>query len=193
MPKVVDAAIQRDEIREAARQVFATRGVRGTGLAHVARAAGMGRSSIYHYYADKDALLADLVDDMLDQERELFRACLRGDGSPIERIEALAHACAAIFPQWAASGRLFMDLRLEDAREMRGFFRTIRGDLASVIAEGQRDGSIAPEPDARVQASIVIGAIDGLLLQYFIDEHALPGPRALARDLVRVMHRMLAQ
>ncbi|HIE60581.1 MAG TPA: TetR family transcriptional regulator, partial [Microbacterium sp.] len=42
MPKIVDAEVQRDEIRDAARRVFAERGVRGTGLAPVAAAAGMG-------------------------------------------------------------------------------------------------------------------------------------------------------
>jgi len=192
LPKVVDPTTQREEIRGAARRVFAQRGVRGTGLAHVAEAAGMGRSSLYHYYPDKDALLADMVDEMLEQERRLFQLCLSAEGRPIARLANLARACAALFPEWAAFGRLFMDLRIEDAREMGGFFRAIRGDLARVIAEGQADGSMATTPSAEVLASVVIGAIDGLLLQYFIDEHALPSPDSLARDLVEVMNRMVA-
>ncbi|MDP6980818.1 MAG: TetR/AcrR family transcriptional regulator [Myxococcota bacterium] len=192
MPKVVDPANQRDEIRDAARRVFAERGVRGTGLAHVAKAAGMGRSSLYHYYPDKDSLLADMVSEMLEQEEQVFRACLSEAGTPIARIEQLARACAALFPEWASFGRVFMDLRLQDAREMGGFFQAIRSGLASVIAEGQRDGSIAGEPAAEVQASILMAAIDGLLLQYFIDEEALPDPESLAHDLVVVTKRMLA-
>ncbi len=191
MPKVVDAASQREEIRSAARAVFAECGVRGTGLAHVARAAGMGRSSLYHYYPDKDSLLADMVSEMLDQEAELFRACLSGEGAPLERIERLARECAVWFPAWASFGRVFMDLRLEDAQEMGGFFRAVRHELSQTIAEGQREGSIAAKPDARVQASVLIGAIDGLLLQYFIDEGALPEPHQLAADLVVVTRRML--
>ena len=192
MPKLVDAANQREQIRDAAREVFAARGVRGTGLSHVARAAGMGRSSLYHYYPDKDALLADMVGEMLQQEQRLFRACLEAEGSALSRLEGLARACAALFPEWAAFGRVFMDLRLEDAREMGGFFRSVRRDLAGVISEGQADGSLAPTPDAHVQASILIGAIDGLLLQYFVDEAALPDPEALARDLVVVTRRMVS-
>ena len=193
MPKLVDSAIQREEIRAAARQVFAARGVRGTGLTHVAQAVGMGRSSLYHYYADKEALLADMVSDMLAQERQLFRACLAAEGAPLARLERLAGAAAALFPGWAEFGRVFMDLRLEDAREMGGFFRAVRADLAAVIAEGQADGSIALAPAAEVQASILIGAIDGLLLQYFIDEASLPTPEQLARDLVTVTRRMVAR
>lgn len=192
MPKVVDANSQRDEIRAAARRVFALRGVRGTGLAHVAEAAGMGRSSLYHYYPDKSALLADMVHEMLEQERRLFRSCLNADGSPLERLEGLARACAALFPEWAAFGRVIIDLRLEDAKGLRKFFRVIRHDMAAVIAEGQADSSIAGSPDAAVLSSILIGAIDGLLLQYFIDPRALPSPDILAQALVDVTNRMVS-
>jgi AcrR family transcriptional regulator len=192
VPKVVDAQIQRDEIREAARRVFAQRGVRGTGLTHVAAAAGMGRSSLYHYYPDKDALLADMVREMLDQERAMFRACLRAPGDALNRLEQLARACAVLFPEWAAFGRVILDLRLEDARSLRGFFRALRRDTAAVIEEGQRDGTIATDGDPSLLASILIGAIDGLLLQYFVDSGALPSPDELADSLVDVTHRILA-
>lgn len=50
-------------------------GVRDTGVAHVAMSAGMGRSSLYHYCADKNpdqnALLSDMVGKMLEQERKV--------------------------------------------------------------------------------------------------------------------------
>jgi len=192
MPKVVDATSLREEIRAAARQVFAERGVRGTGLAHVAEAAGMGRSSLYHYYPDKNALLADMVDEMLDGEQELFHLCLHADGTPIERLAGLARACALLFPEWAALGRGLMDLRLEDAKGMRGFFRAIRREMAAVIAEGQADGSIAASPSAELQSSILIGALDGLLLQYFVDARAFPSTDDLAEALVEVTHRMVS-
>jgi len=191
MPKIVDPIRQRQDIRAAALHVFARRGVRGTGLAHVAEAAGMGRSSLYHYYPDKDSLLADMVDELLEDERELFRACLRGEGSPADRLERLARACAALFPEWAVFGRSLMDLRLEDVKRLRGFFREIRRELAAVIAQGQVDGSMTNEQDAEVMASILIGAIDGLLLQYFVDARALPSPAALAQALVDVTHRVV--
>jgi AcrR family transcriptional regulator len=190
MPKIVDAEIQRNEIRDAARRVFAERGVRGTGLTHVADAVGMGRSSLYHYYPDKDSLLADLVRDMLAQERALFRACLR-DGTPLERLERLARACGALFPEWAAFGRLILDLRLEDTKPLKLYFRGLRRDLAAVIAEGQRDGSFSKELGADVCASMLIGAIDGLLLQYFVDTRAFPKPAEVAEALCTTTRRIV--
>jgi AcrR family transcriptional regulator len=193
MPKIVDAAIQRGEIRAAARQVFARHGVRGAGLGRVAELAGMGRSSLYHYYPDKRALLSDMVSEMLLQERDLFRACLRSEGSAMQRIEMLARSCAALFPEWAVFGRVLMDLRLEDVKGMQSFFRAIRSDLSAVVEAGQADGSMAASPSAEVQSSALIGAIDGLLLQYYIDPAALPAPDELAGALVELTRRMVAR
>ena len=98
MPKLVDARVQRAEIRDAARRVFSRRGVAGTGLAHVAAAAGMGRSSLYHYYPDKASLLRDLVRDLLREEEAIFLDALRGAGAPLERIERLVERQAQIGP-----------------------------------------------------------------------------------------------
>jgi AcrR family transcriptional regulator len=192
VPKIVDADQQRSKIREAARRVFAERGVRGTGLAHVADAAQMGRSSLYHYYPDKPALLADLVRDVLDAERALFERCLGGSGTPLARLERLAEACGGLFPEWAAFGRLFLDLRLADAQGLRGTLRELRRALAAVIAEGQRDGSLRAAPDAEITASLLMGAIDGLLLQYFIEPSAFPEPRRLGDALRETTRRIVA-
>lgn len=192
MPKVVDAEEQRAKIREAARRVFAEHGVRGTGLAHVADAAGMGRSSLYHYYPDKPALLTDLVRDVLAAERALFERCLGRAGTPLARLEGLAEACAGLFPEWAAFGRLFLDLRLADAHGLRGTLRELRRALAAVIAEGQRDGSLRAEPAPEIAASLLMGAIDGLLLQYFIEPGAFPEPERLADALRETTRRIVA-
>jgi AcrR family transcriptional regulator len=192
MPKLVNATDQRHAIRQAARRVFARRGVRGTGLTHVAEAAGMGRSSLYHYYPDKESLLSDMLREMLAAERQLFRVCLRSEARPIERLERLARACATLFPEWAAFGRLILDLRLEETSQLRGYFRDLRREVAGVIADGQADGSITRHREADVLASVLIGAIDGLLLQYFIDPKALPEAEVLAETLADLTQRMVA-
>ena len=190
MPKVVDATEQRHEIRSAARAVFAQRGVRGTGLAHVARAAGMGRSSLYHYYQDKDALLSDLVRETLADERALFRACLRAPGDVIERVLKLVDANVALFDDWAAIGRMTVELRLDDAKRFRRFFREVRAEFAEALREGQTRGEVAIDVHPEIAAATLIAAIDGLLFQHFLDPSALP-PDALRSELRRIAERIL--
>jgi AcrR family transcriptional regulator len=192
MPKIVDAALQRRQICEAARQVFARRGVVGTGLTHVAKAAGMGRSSLYHYYPDKPTLLRDLARQLLDDELAVFVAVLRGDGAPGERVERLARGMVTLFDEYAASFRMVFDLRLRDAGRFKIFFRKIRKELAAVIAEGQAQGEFDAALDPALAASTLIGAIDGLLFQHFADGRAFPQLDALGDELVRISRKGLA-
>ena len=173
MPKQVDAGAQRSEIRKAARRVFGRSGVQGTGLTHVALEAGMGRSSLYHYYPDKDALLADLLTETLESERALFRTCLRGDGSTLERLHRLLDASVALLDDWAAVGRMLLDLRLRDATRFGRYFAEIRQELARALEDGQARGEVDPTLDPTAAAATLIGAIDGLLLQHFLDPQAL--------------------
>jgi AcrR family transcriptional regulator len=183
MPKLVDAREQRREIREAARRVFARRGVTGTGLVHVAEAVGMGRSSLYHYYPDKASLVRDLARDLLRDEEALFAEALGAPGSPLDRIDRLAASMAHVFEAWDAIGRVMLDLRLLDARQFRRFFRTARRDLGALIAEGQTAGEIDAALAPELAAAAIIGAIDGLLLQKLVDAGAFPQPEALSRTL----------
>lgn len=192
MPKLVDAASQRRAIRRAARLVFARRGLRGTGLAHVAEAAGMGRSSLYHYYPDKDALVRDLLRDVLAEEEALFADVASGGGAPLERIEGLARRMVALFEPWADVARLVIDLRAHQRARFRPFFRRIRAHLAGAISEGQRRGEIDRGLDPLLAAATVIGAVDGLLLQYFVEPGVFADGEALAAELSRSVRKALA-
>ena len=191
MPKVVDAAVQRQQIRRAAQRVFARRGAAATGLVHVAEAAGMGRSSLYHYYPDRDALVRDLVRDLLAAEESLFTDAARGSGSPRQRIETLVVRLTGLFEEWTTVGRLLLELRARDARLFRAFFRRIREALASLLVAGQRAGEVDAELDPPLAAATLIGAVDGLLLQYALDPGAFPDPQALRTALVRVVDKVL--
>lgn len=192
MPKIVDSDAQRRAIRRAARGVFARRGVSGTGLAHVAREAGMGRSSLYHYYPGKSALMRDMIRELLGEEEALFAAAARGAGTPLERMERLTFALTEIFEDWSATGRLLLDLRLRDASLFRPFFRRIRRDLANLITQGQRRGMIDRALDPRLAAATMIGAVDGLLLQHLVDPRAFPDRPALRETLLQVFRKTLA-
>jgi len=183
MPKLVDSVTQRRDIRRAAQRVFSRRGVEGTGLAHVAAEAGMARSSLYHYYSDKDALVRDLLSELLAQEEALFAAVVGGDGSPLARIERLIGALVESFGSWAAVGRVLFDLRASQTRRFRAFFRRLRQHLAAVVAEGQRCGEIDASLDPELAAAAVIGLVDGVLLQYFVDRPAFADTAALADAL----------
>jgi AcrR family transcriptional regulator len=58
--------IQRDAILVAAAKLFAERGFPAASVADLAGALGVSKALLYHYYRDKEQLLADIVDRYLD-------------------------------------------------------------------------------------------------------------------------------
>jgi AcrR family transcriptional regulator len=75
-PERADAARNRARILEAARSLFAERGVRAVSLEEVARAAGVGKATLFRRFGDRGALFLALLDE---HERELQDAVLRGE------------------------------------------------------------------------------------------------------------------
>jgi AcrR family transcriptional regulator len=192
MPKIVDHKDQRRQIREAARKVFARRGIEGTGLAHVAEAAGMGRSSLYHYYPDKRALLRGLARDLLIEEEDLFRTAADADGDALERIERLATLIVAVFEEQAAVGRVLLQMWARDAARFRVLLERLRTLLAATISEGQAEGCINGSLDANLTGAIIIGMLDGLLIQYYFDPKAFHDHNALHAEVLSALRRLLA-
>jgi AcrR family transcriptional regulator len=192
MPKIVNREVQRESIRRAARRVFARRGVEAVGLVHVARAAGIGRASIYHYYPDKAALVRDLVRDLLAAEERLFSEALRSSkGTPLERIETLAARLTDLFAEWAALGKMLLDLWATSGAMFKPFFRRIRSNLARLIADGQRGGEIDGAVEPLEAATAVIAIIDGMLLQMIVDPAPFGDTPEARRLLVRNVRRIL--
>jgi hypothetical protein len=60
-----------------------------------------------------------------------------------------------------------------------------------MIEAGQRAGEIDRDLDPHLAAAVVIGAVDGLLLQYAVDPRAFPDSAALRRQLVDAAHKVL--
>lgn len=86
-----DAARNRQKVLAAARRLFAERGVANVTMEEVARAAGVGKGTVFHRFGDRAGLALALLDD---RERELQEAVLRGDpplgpgAPPRERLTA---------------------------------------------------------------------------------------------------------
>ena len=194
MPKIVDAAEQRARIRGAARRVFSRRGLAGVGLAHVAREAGVSRSNLYHYYEDKAALVRDLASELLEEEEALFREALLepGAGGTLERIELLSARIVERFATWAEVGGALLEIFVEERQRVRTLLRGLRADLGEILRQGQQAGEIDAALDPAATAMLLVGVIDGLLLQVFLDPKAIPASEAVNRALVDLLHRALA-
>jgi AcrR family transcriptional regulator len=94
-PERADAARNRKRVLEAARTLFAERGVHAVTMSDVARAAGVAKGTVFHRFGDRPGLAQALVDEA---ERDLQERLLRGPpplgpgAPPRERLAAFLDA-----------------------------------------------------------------------------------------------------
>jgi AcrR family transcriptional regulator len=170
MPKIVDHRRKREEILQAAARTFARHGYHGTNLQRVAAAAGMAKSSLYHYFPTREAVFAALVRQLMRHEVAVFRDLARGPGPPEERFAALLDALTGLFEEWAKAGPLLLDCirDVQGRRALAQTFRAVRRALVRLIREGQRAGTFGGGNPAAL-ATIVVGCLDGVLLEEILE------------------------
>jgi AcrR family transcriptional regulator len=76
---------QRGVIRDAATVLFAEKGYKAASIADLARVCGVSKALMYHYYRDKEHLLADIAESYIDRLLAIV------DEVKAERLPAAAH------------------------------------------------------------------------------------------------------
>jgi AcrR family transcriptional regulator len=96
-PQSADYALRREQIVEAAAQLFADKGFLGASIADLAEACGSSKSLIYHYYPSKEDILFDVmhshVKDLLDSAQMI---AARRTGS-VEKLKEMTRAFMQLY------------------------------------------------------------------------------------------------
>ncbi len=87
--KAKDHESKRQHILDVAAEVFAREGIARASMNEVARACGISKANIYHYYASKDDLIFDILDTYLSQLRDWLCGTELDGQSPTERLHTL--------------------------------------------------------------------------------------------------------
>lgn len=92
MPKIVDHDMKRQEIIEKAKEVFAKRGYRNTNLSHISEKCGMGRTTLYQYFANKDEIFYQTMRHTLEEIRSQVEAISIDEELTItEKLKRIVH------------------------------------------------------------------------------------------------------
>ncbi len=108
------APSSREKILEVAEASFARRGFSGVGLREVARAAGLGKSSLFHHFDGKAQLYFEVLERVLARIQERVEPALVRSGAPLERLEGWIDALIDALAEHPASARLLLRGLVED-------------------------------------------------------------------------------
>ena len=162
--------LSREQLLETAERLFAERGYYETNLKDVAEICEFSVGSIYSFFDSKDALyLAVLMRRGAGQREEMERIAA-GDEPAVERLIAMVKAQVDRRRAYPAWGRLHARMTKIGGSSGPGvpevykdFYAEIVNLLATVIEEGQRDGTVR-EGDPQALARLCCALLDGFTL-----------------------------
>ena len=170
MPKVIGGSLvaHRDEVRSrvftALREQLYRRGFDSITLSGIAADAGLGRSSIYNHFPDRQALLVAFVEHEAARYVADLDAALAGAGSPLERLATFARiqlrrlAEFHLPPGQALAGALDASAY----RRIAAHADPITDRLAGIVGDGVAAGQMSAEAadgDVDVLVAMVAAAL----------------------------------
>jgi AcrR family transcriptional regulator len=192
---------KRDRIIAAALTTFAQKGYAGTRIIEVARAAGIGKGTIYEYFRSKEALFFATLEYLLaDTGQQMGTLAETREGPVADRLMSLAdhvirdwlgklELYGLVLEFWSATAALPGRRRFRDA--FNDGYAAFRRLLAALIREGMSDGEFKAGVDPEKIASALIGSWDALLFQAWLDPAF--DPLGASRDHMQVVVAGLRQ
>ncbi|MGV9712149.1 TetR/AcrR family transcriptional regulator [Gordonia sp. NPDC003424] len=121
----------REEILDAAAELFTRHGYTGTSTRMIAEAVGIRQASMYHYFGTKDDILVALLGTTVTAPLERARELLDGDGPALNRLLDLARYDVTQLAEsrWNL-GALYLLPEVRDPQFAE--FRSARGELAGI-------------------------------------------------------------
>lgn len=151
----------RQALLDAARERFARDGYRATSVADISRDAGVGGTTAFVHFENKEALFFAAVDDDLTSlfdELGVELASLGPEGAVPDR---LLDTVLAIVERYPLARRLLAGLEPDVTERVleTESFAVLRRNVAELLAEGQEAGSIRPDLPAEHLADGLVAVV----------------------------------
>ncbi len=183
MPRIVDKAQKKNEILQAAIQVFAEKGIQKSKMIDIAKRAKIGKGTIYEYFESKEGIFKEAYLSHFKGIEERIFQITQSDDAAVVKINSLTKSIlidffsdniefAAIMMDFWAEGIRSKDEDILDVinlKEMYAFFRNV---LIVILQQGIDENSFR-KMDKNAVASAIIGSFDGLLLQWILNKDVL--------------------
>lgn len=173
-----------DEVRQGiltrSAEVFAERGYAAASIADLARANGVSKGNLYHYFASKEALLDEMLNDHLDMMVEAVGAAAKQGETPKARFRS----AVTEFVRINAASRALQIVLLHDLQHLgeeqraaivekqRRILAIVKDLIAALLPEP------VPEAELTARTMMFVGSVNYTYVWY--DPDGPVGPDAYA-------------
>ena len=185
--RVRSAAIKRprydpDRLLEVAVQQFILRGYEATSMAQLGEAAGLGKSSIYHHFPSKEAILHRALSRALDALFAVLEEEQARLGPPPARLEHLLRRTVEVLVEELPYVTLLLRVRGNSRTEIWALERRRHFDraVAELVAATANAGGLRQGLEPGLGARLLLGMVNS------ISEWYRPGGPLSAADLARI-------
>jgi len=188
---IVDKKEKQRHIIQSALRVFSRKGFNRTTISDIAEEAGIGKGTIYEYFDSKEAVISFSFDYFMQELVPDFEAVIRESIPASDKLKRMISGFERIlstkenrdllgimFDVWAAGIRS-RDSRGSLESKMKHFYQNYRDTVSAVLQQGVEAGEFRKDIRPHVQASLLIGLLDGLLVQWILDKQEFPLQAAL--------------
>ena len=192
---------KRRVIFAAAHEVIVERGFDAAKMDEIAARAGVGKGTLYNFFASKEELFLALVLDHFERIRDMVDRESEGIADPWEEMEAtwralLLKAFPALMAQRNFTYQLWGFLARDAAARERLFaswrdmYRDREARLVASIRAGQASGHFRPDVDAPLLVPLLLAMFDGLLDRSTVDAER-NDPQTALRAVLDLCRRVL--
>ncbi|GAB2969886.1 TetR/AcrR family transcriptional regulator [Nocardioides montaniterrae] len=165
-PVMVDGLTVRERLLEVARDLFAERGFDRTSVQDVVATAGVTKGAMYHYFASKDDLLAEIYGRVLRMQTSRLEAFVESDDPVVDKVAGAAADVVITTIENLPSTTIFFrslhQLNPEQEREVRDQRRRYHDMFRDMVIAGQESGAFRKDVRADLVVDYFFGAVHHL-------------------------------
>ena len=167
-------------ILDAARKMFAEKGIHDTHLEEIAAVAGFSKAALYNYYSDKETIFLSLANRDFDNLLSQLKNNLDPNAKFFDAFEKLARITLSFFGEHfafvltASNYRTMEKAKMEKITEYHGTlfaqfkkkFESVINVFVEFISEAKKRGEIECDLDNKIIAGYIVSLVRGIIFEW---------------------------